>query len=323
MSTIRHPNIVQFLGVCYSSDSRVPALVMERMLTNLHSLLMLQLNPPSPSSEAGNSTPLALSLASKISILHDVASGLAYLHEQSPPIIHLNLSARNVLLNSAMVAKISDLLRANSLSRARPSAEASVYMPSDAEEGTSTDIFSFGVIALFTFGGVFPCDLELASYYDEKSESMVPRTELERRSKYMDNLETKLHASQHLFKTSFFRRNYKCLTMLVEKCLDTINPRWPKHIHESLALLDTARCRIKINDSERNKRELLQALQTQPRHQVRDWTLIRHANIKCEQIVFFCAEFGASFKRPGDRECRSKVPNSSEGGSVLATHNNS
>ena len=101
MSTIRHPSIVQFLGVCYSSDSRVPALVMERMLTNHHSLLMLQLDPQSPSSEAGNSTPLALSLASEISILHDVASGLAYLHEQSPPIIHRNLSARNVLLNSA------------------------------------------------------------------------------------------------------------------------------------------------------------------------------------------------------------------------------
>ena len=170
MSTIRHPNIVQFLGVCYSSDSRVPALVMERMLTNLHSLLMLQPDPPSPPSVTGNSTPLALS---KISVLHDVASGLAYLHGQSPPIIHRNLSARNVLLNSAMVAKIADLLRTNSLSRARPSAEASVYMPSDAEEGTSTDIFSFGVIALFTFGGVFPCDLEPASYYDEKSESMV------------------------------------------------------------------------------------------------------------------------------------------------------
>ena len=88
-------------------------------------------------------------------------------------------------------------------------------MPSDAEEGTSTDIFSFGVIALFTFGGVFPCDLEPSSYYEEKSESMVPRTERERRSKYMDNLEMQLHASRHLLKTSFFTRNYKCLTIYV------------------------------------------------------------------------------------------------------------
>ena len=113
MSTIRHPNIVQFLGVCYSSDSRVPALVMERMLTNLHSLLMLQPDPPSPPSVTGNSTPLALSLASKISVLHDVASGLAYLHGQSPPIIHRNLSARNVLLNSAHALYMYDIVRAH------------------------------------------------------------------------------------------------------------------------------------------------------------------------------------------------------------------
>ena len=76
--------------------------------------------------------------------------------------------------------------------------------------------------------------------------------------------------------------------MLVEKCLDSINPRWPKHIHESLVRLDTARCRIKIDDSERNKRELVQALQTQPRHQVRDWTLIRHVNNVSK--LFFCVQ---------------------------------
>ena len=39
MSTLRHPNIVQFLGVCFFPGSRMPALVMERLLTSLHDLL--------------------------------------------------------------------------------------------------------------------------------------------------------------------------------------------------------------------------------------------------------------------------------------------
>ena len=33
MSTLRHPNIVMFLGVAFFPGSRLPALVMERMLT--------------------------------------------------------------------------------------------------------------------------------------------------------------------------------------------------------------------------------------------------------------------------------------------------
>ena len=42
-------------------------------------------------------------------MLADVSKGLVYLHNRSSPIIHRDLSATNILLNSAMVAKISDL----------------------------------------------------------------------------------------------------------------------------------------------------------------------------------------------------------------------
>ena len=35
MITLRHPNIVLFLGLCFFPGSRLPALVMERMLTSL------------------------------------------------------------------------------------------------------------------------------------------------------------------------------------------------------------------------------------------------------------------------------------------------
>ena len=105
MSTLRHPNIVQFLGVCFLQGSRLPALVMERLLTSLHDLLDPETQPP-----PGAPTPLSFfTISLKCSVLHDVASGLAYLHERSPPVIHRDFSARNVLLNSGLVGKIADL----------------------------------------------------------------------------------------------------------------------------------------------------------------------------------------------------------------------
>ena len=135
MSTLRHPNIVQFLGVCLFPNSRLPALVMERLLTSLHDLLDPEI-APSPSPDAPKPFfPLSL----KCSILHNVASGLAFLHEQSPPIIHRDLSARNVLLNSGMVGKIADLGVARIVPRKRTAVSglacgASVYLPPEALE---------------------------------------------------------------------------------------------------------------------------------------------------------------------------------------------
>ena len=136
MSTLRHPNIVQFLGVCFFPGSRLPALVMERLLTTLHDLLDPEIDPPPPPDAPKPFFPLGL----KCSILHNVASGLAFLHEQSPPIIHRDLSARNVLLNSGMVAKIADLGVARIVPRMRAAATmtkapgAYVYMPPEALE---------------------------------------------------------------------------------------------------------------------------------------------------------------------------------------------
>ena len=46
MSTVRHPNVVQFLGVAFFPGSRLPALVMERLLTSLHDLLAPDTPPP-------------------------------------------------------------------------------------------------------------------------------------------------------------------------------------------------------------------------------------------------------------------------------------
>ncbi len=96
LSRLRHPLIVQFLGICFLEDSDLPILVMEYLPYSLSSLL--------ERSEKGD-----IPLAMKYSILHDIALGLAYLHAFTPPVIHRDLTANNVLLTSAMVAKIVDL----------------------------------------------------------------------------------------------------------------------------------------------------------------------------------------------------------------------
>ena len=272
MSTLRHPNIVQFLGLCFLPGSRLPALVMERLLTSLHDLLVPETDTPSPPDAPKPFFPPSL----KCSILHNVASGLTYLHERSPPIIHRDLSARNVLLNSGMVAKIADLGVARIVPRMRVAATmtkgpgAIIYMPPEAMESkpgeenkdkkskydASIDIFSFGVVAIFTLCQTFPCDL-LAPTYREGQQHKA-RTELERREGYMRMIYRQL-------------REKHPLLQMIEGCLDFPEDR--PSIREVLRLLEEARAEVRDEQTDMNKLELLRALQTQPGNQVRGYVL--------------------------------------------------
>ena len=149
LSELRHPHVVQFLGICLLPDSQLPVLVMERLQGSLDELLESTSN---------------IALPTKLSVLQDVARGLVCLHNHSPAIIHRDLTARNVLLNSAMTAKIADLGNsrmvdippgqlAQTMTQGIPG--TLVYMPpevSDEEHkyGPSLDMFSFGHLSLFT-----------------------------------------------------------------------------------------------------------------------------------------------------------------------------
>ena len=275
MSTLRHPNIVQFLGVTFFPGSRLPALVMERLLMSLHDLLAPDLPPPSDVV-----TPLSFfTVALKCSVLHNVACGLAYLHEQSPPVVHRDLSARNVLLDSLLVAKIADLGMARIVPRVRAAATmtkgpgALVYMPPEAFAPTrsntekskydsSIDVFSLGVVAIFTISEVFPCDLLEHNYFDEKSGMLLGRTELQRRSEYMRYVNEQLRACGQLC-------GDHPLIRLIQQCLHNLPAKRPG-IREVLHLLEEARAGVRDKESERNKHELVQALQAHPRNQVRD-----------------------------------------------------
>ena len=147
MTKLVHPNIVQFMGVTFPHGPDLPVLLMERLPIDLSRLL-----------EKTPKIPIGI----RVSFLTDIARGLSYLHGQRCPIIHRDLSARNVLLGTNLVAKITDLGNARIVDLS-PSAVAKLthapgsitYMPPELAVdsilyGPSVDVFSFGQIALFT-----------------------------------------------------------------------------------------------------------------------------------------------------------------------------
>ena len=189
MSKVRHPNVVQFIGLGYVDDSPHPVLVMERLDTNLDILL-----------ERKKSLPLPLVLH----ILLDITKGLSYLHGFKPPIVHRDLTARNVLLTSAsMQAKIADLGNAlmidkHTLSRTLSQVPGTTsYMPPEALEKSpmyniALDIFSFGHLVLFSILEEFPGDLRPIRYNDPLTGDLRARSEVERREEYILRLFDKL-----------------------------------------------------------------------------------------------------------------------------------
>ena len=181
LSQVRHPNIVQFLGVYFQQRVRAPILVMEFLPTNLTSCI-----------EQYGILPKEISY----SILHDVALGLCYLHSQTPPIIHRDLSSNNVLLTPNMTAKISDLgvariLNLNPLqvSRMTQTPGTPAYMPPEVmvanpKYDTSVDEFSYGIMMIHMFSGQWP-EPQVGQIRAEPDGRLIPVTEAERREVFL------------------------------------------------------------------------------------------------------------------------------------------
>ena len=115
--------------------------------------------------EKGVDIPLSI----KLSILLDVSYGLLYLHTLTPPVIHRDLSANNILLSAdGLQAKIADLgvSKLLDLQMQTKIAQTKVpgsqnYMPPEAltenpHYGLELDIFSFGHLMLYTATQEFP-----------------------------------------------------------------------------------------------------------------------------------------------------------------------
>ncbi|XP_065909269.1 clathrin heavy chain 1-like [Dysidea avara] len=165
---LRHPNIIQFIGIYHSSDSSLPVMVLEYMNESLTAFLKRCPNVP---------------LATKMSILLDTSLGLRYLHCQTPPIVHGGLSSDNILLTAQQVAKIdvSSLVVAKVVDiESKKSQLGTVdFLPSSSTENDmSLDIFSFGAVTLHVATQQWPTPESTMS------------TEVERRQCYIDQMET-------------------------------------------------------------------------------------------------------------------------------------
>ena len=185
LSQIRHPNIVQFLGVHFQQrTAHVPILVMEFLPTNLTSCI----------EHYG-----ILSKEISYSILHDVALGLYYLHSQTPAIIHRDLSSNNVLLTPNMTAKIADLgvarilnLTPLQVSQMTTMPGTPTFMPPEVmvanpKYNTSIDEFSYGIMMIHMFSGKLP-EPQVGQIRTEHGR-MIPVSEAERREVFLRAIE--------------------------------------------------------------------------------------------------------------------------------------
>ena len=238
LSQVRHPNIVQFLGVHFQEGVPAPILVMEFLPTNLTSCI-----------EQCGILPNKISY----SILHDVSLGLCYLHSQTPPIIHRDLSSNNVLLTANMTAKISDLgvarilnLTPLQVSRMTQTPGTPAYMPPEVmianpKYDTSVDQFSYGILIIHMFSGRWP-EPQVGQTCHE-GDQLIPVTEAERREVFLRAI-----------------GNDHPLMDLILKCIKN-DPRQRGHVSEIVERMSAMK--LQFPSSFANRLEMLRQIEHQ------------------------------------------------------------
>ena len=180
LRSMRHPNVVQYLGIAHDPLSGLPILLMELLDGNLTDFLEHSQDP--------------LPYHIQVNLWHDIALALTYLH--SKHIIHRDLSGNNVLLIAGSRAKVTDfgmsMLTHVDATKSRltncpgnanyMSPEALIERPTYSE---TLDVFSSGVVALQIITRKFPNPSPSMTCHDDPKSptgfSVVLVQEVERR----------------------------------------------------------------------------------------------------------------------------------------------
>lgn len=197
LSRLRHPNIIQYMGL-YSDphDIHNVALLVEYMPVDLDRVL----------SSCMGHFPLSLQL----SVLLDISLGMRYLHSRG--IVHCDLTPDNILLSSALDAKIADLgcakvIGSRDITGYPQTTQAHfwTYMPPEVFKENflyteKLDVFSFGVLSLFVSTQTFP-----VRYMG----SNVPQAAKDTRE---------VEIERHLTAFEMLEKDH-CIVSLIRKCL--------------------------------------------------------------------------------------------------------
>ena len=186
---LKHPCIVQFLGVVQDPNNRRPILLMELMDESLTGFL--------------ERTAVPLPYHIQVNITYDIALALVYLHGNN--ILHRDLSSNNILLNAGNQTKVTDfgmskMVDANprmTRSKITQCPGTPVFMPPEAlrtkpRYSDKLDTFSLGVLVVQIITRIFPAPTDATIVKEDPSaptgEIIVPVPELERRKKDIDKV---------------------------------------------------------------------------------------------------------------------------------------
>ena len=151
LSSIRHPNIVQYLGTYCDPDTHLPVLLMELCDESLSRFL--------------ERSPMPLAYQLQLNMAHDIVLALKYLHLNF--LTHRDLTGNNVLIIAGVRAKVTDFGMSR-LSLVAPRKNPMTlcpgniqYMSPEALDESPSytnklDIFSFGVLLVQIATRKFP-----------------------------------------------------------------------------------------------------------------------------------------------------------------------
>uniref|UniRef100_A0A0E0PJP4 non-specific serine/threonine protein kinase n=1 Tax=Oryza rufipogon TaxID=4529 RepID=A0A0E0PJP4_ORYRU len=149
ISAVQHRNLVKLHGCCI--DSKSPLLVYEYLENGSLDQALFR------------DTGLKLDWTKRFEIILGIARGLTYLHEESSVrIVHRDIKASNILLDTDLTPKISDFGLAKLYDEKKTHISTAIagtfgYLaPEYAMRGRLTekaDVFAFGVVALETVAG--------------------------------------------------------------------------------------------------------------------------------------------------------------------------